>query len=46
MTDDADTAENDVPSVPAQADGSLVGQLLTLQRIDTEADHRPASAVI
>ena len=38
MTDDADTAENDVPSVPAQADGSLVGQLLTLQRIDTEAD--------
>ena len=38
MTDDADTAENDVPSAPAQADGSLVGQLLTLQRIDTEAD--------
>ena len=27
-----------MPSAPAQADGSLVGQLLTLQRIDTEAD--------
>lgn len=38
MTDDADTAENAEPSVPADADISVAGQLLTLQRIDTDAD--------
>jgi predicted nucleic acid-binding Zn-ribbon protein len=38
MTDDADTAENDDPSTPADADVSLASQLLTLQRVDTEAD--------
>jgi hypothetical protein len=36
MTDDADTAENAEPAAPA--DVSLASQLLTLQRIDTEAD--------
>ena len=38
MTDAADTADNAELSTPAGTDVSLASQLLTLQRIDTEAD--------
>ena len=38
MTDAADTAENAELAAPADTDVSLASQLLTLQRIDTEAD--------
>lgn len=38
MTDDADTADTAEPAAPDDADASLAGQLLMLQRIDTEAD--------
>jgi predicted nucleic acid-binding Zn-ribbon protein len=38
MTDDADTSDNADAPTPADADVSLAGQLLVLQRIDTDAD--------
>jgi uncharacterized protein len=38
MTDAADTADNAELSAPGGTDVSLASQLLTLQRIDTEAD--------